>query len=181
MKLSIRKVLAITFVAAAALVTLTALPAEASSPHVSAADPSCWYNTDTKAFACYQNEARLEAAIRSTEGGPVVFAPAGRLTASSVQPFATYVLATFYADVSYGGATLQITTSISTLCATHQYGADTMPAGWDARVSSFHSYGTCKSHLYSQVDRQGVQYGPAVNASSLGVMNDQTRSYDVAQ
>lgn len=101
-------------------------------------------------------------------------APAAR---GGVTPLATYVLATFYADANKTGSSVNITTTISTMCTTHSYTGNSMPSGWNDRVSSFQSFGTCKTRLSENINQGGASFGPVVSANSLGVMNDAASSY----
>jgi len=139
---------------------------------------TCWFNSDTEVTQCFDGQAAFEAAVEDQTGGVLLFAgeeaPAAR---GVVAPLATYVLATFYADSNKTGASVNITTTISTMCTTHSFTGNSMPSGWNDRVSSFVSFGTCKTRLSENINQGGSSFGPVASANSLGVMNDAASSY----
>lgn len=114
--------------------------------------------------------------------GRALIAGDARLTSEGqgITPMATYVLATFYSDASYGGTTLLLTTTISTYCNSTSW-ADNIYGSWNNAVSSFKTFGNCRTQLWENTGQSGSSYGPAVSASSLGVMNDQASSYRIAK
>lgn len=151
-----------------------------ASPLQGSADDSedtCWYNADTDVTQCFQDRDAFEAAVEAQTGGVLLHAgdppPAARGGATTQ---ATYVLAKLYANSDMLGASISITTSISTMCTTHHFTWNAMPTGWNDRVSAFYGYGTCKVQVYEHTYRQGATYGPRAVSVTLGVMNDATSS-----
>jgi hypothetical protein len=147
-----------------------------TGPALAADDPegtlTCWLNTDDDSFACFDSyEDFIEAS------GAVSSAP---LRAdNSIEPYATYILAVFYENASYGGASYNITTSNSSLCSGFHYYGSSMPSGWNDRVSSFDAYGTCRVKFWSDSGYSGSTYGPSTGSSSMGSMNDEASSYQI--
>ena len=164
-----------------AISAVTAAPANASEPTVGAAKAqTCWLNTDTGVTKCFMTHADFVSAVTALTGGTLQSAGATAPASANpdeIQPLTTYILAIFYMDAGYSGTSLNITTSHSTLCTSYSYTANSMPSGWNDDVSSFHSYGTCKTRLSENINQGGSQYGPVANASALGVMNDAASSY----
>lgn len=148
-----------------------ASPASAESEFTSS--QACWLNADTGAFSCFDNYQALASASGLTVGG-TLSSPAQSESTSS-----TYVLATFYADSYWSGATVYITTSNSSRCSGYHYYGSSMPSGWNDRVSSFTAYGTCKVKLYHDSGYGGSTFGPYSSAGSLGSMNDEASSYQI--
>lgn len=158
-----------------------------AAPASATASDVCWFSIDTGQTQCFADEAALEAAVLAQTGTTLVLAPGavtplGRMTAATgvVTPAAvaaTYIVATFYESASYGGGSVSITSASSSLCTSFNYTGNSMPTGWNDRVSSFHSYGTCKTRLARDANQGGTLYGPVANAASLGSMDDQASSY----
>lgn len=166
---------------AAAVLGLTLLAAGPAHAEPADVEPSgtCWFNTDDEQTQCFANDVAFEAAVEDQTGGVLLLAgeqaPQAR---GGVQPLATYIIATLYVDSNYGGSSLVVTTGYSTLCTAHSYYGNSMPTGWANVVSSFHSYGTCKTRLSANNSQFGAQYGPYANSSYVGdVMNDNAQSY----
>lgn len=140
---------------------------------------TCWLNLDNDVLQCFENEATFEAAVEEQTGGPVMTgdeAEAAAAARGGVTPMATYVGAIFYENINYGGASLNITTTNPGIC-TAVFWSNNFPAGWDNRVSSFRSFATCKTRISENLNQGGASLGPIVNASSVGVLNDQASSY----
>lgn len=153
----------------------TAAPAYASEETDT---ETCWFDSDTEVTQCFEDDEAFVAAVEEQTGGVLVLAGEEASAArGGITPLATYVLATFYADANKTGATVNITTSISTMCTTHSFTGNSMPSGWNDRVSSFQPYGTCKTRLSENINQGGSSFGPQVSANSLGVMNDAASSY----
>ena len=168
--------LAIAAVFALTCTVATVGPADAStvSSNTAKAPKVCWLNTDDQSYRCFASEAAFEGAVAAA-GSSLRLQPGS--TSSAVSPATTYVLATFYMDEFYGGSSLNITTSISTYCSTHNYTGNSMPAGWNNDVSSFHTYGNCYTELYDLTNKGGSHDGPYKDATALGVFNDAASSY----
>jgi hypothetical protein len=179
MKLVTRNWMRGTGVAFAAVLGLGlgAAPAYATDGDPTSDTEACWSNYDTGEFRCFENFDAFVAEVEA-EGGVLLEAgdppPAAR---DGVTPFALYSLVTLYADASLGGASTTSTTSISTTCSTHSFTYNAMLSGWNDRVSSFLSYGPCKTRLSENINQGGSSFGPVASANSLGVMNDAASSY----
>ena len=177
--------------AAAALGVATmfaAAPANAATPEPAAAAQTCWFNTDDQVMQCFDSQADFRAAVQAQTGGQLLLAgeqPAAAATPDALapdavaSPAATYVLATLYDNANYdtSAGTVNITTSNSTLCTSYNYTGNSMPSGWNDRVSSFHSYGTCKTRLATNINQGGPYTATVASLATLGSMNDQASSY----
>ena len=80
------------------------------------------------------------------------------------------------AGYGYGGAFFQITNSSSCTGSTTWYFGPLRNVGWSGRVSSFKSFSGCSTKLWEGDAYTGASYGYAVDASSLGGMNDRAGS-----
>jgi len=158
--------LAVAMTALGASAAVAAAPAVAPPP-VAAADESCWYAVDTGQSLCervsgLKVDARSEAAL----------APAGALASTAVS--------TIYDDNNYAGGSYTMSVS-SGSCATTAYGfTDIGPIGWYNRVSSFKSYGGCKTAVFSSTNYGGSSTGYWSSLSSVGSMNDLAKSWRVS-
>ena len=152
-----------------------AAPASATSESVSA--QTCWLNADTGAFACFDSEEAFESASDVVIPGDVALPR--QVAPQPAAASATYLLATFYQDASWGGSTVNITTSHAALCTGYHYYGSSMPSGWNDRVSSFRAYGTCAVELYHDSGYGGSTFGPYTSAASVGSMNDESSSYQI--
>jgi len=133
---------------------------------------TCWLNMDDNSFRCFDSYGEFAAA------SGVVATDIARGSAS-IEPYSTYILAVFYADASYGGASYNLTTSNSSLCGGFHYYGSSMPSGWNDRVSSFDAYGTCRVKFWGDAGYSGATYGPSTGSSSMGSMNDEASSYQI--
>ena len=147
---------------------------------------ACWLNLDTDEIVCFDDRATLLATVEDT-GAELRFAPtveeslaAGTQSSlsGSVGTMAIYFLATLYADSGYSGSTLDITTGNSWMCSGTQYNGN-LSSAWNDRVSSFESYGGCRTRLATHINQGGPWYGPYTSASSLGTFNDDASSWRV--
>lgn len=176
-------------VAAALGMTVFAAPANAAGESEAAESvrtEACWLNADTDELRCFDDRKALFAAVEST-GAEVRFAPAVEesLAANSQTSLsggfgtlAIYFLATLYEHTGYSGSTLDITTSNWWMCSGTQYNGN-MSWAWNDRVSSFQSYGGCRTRLSTHTYQGGPWYGPYTSASSLGTFNDVASSWRV--
>jgi hypothetical protein len=166
-----------------------AAPANAAAPTPPPAPGTvCWLDLSDGSYQCFDDDAAFQAAVVAQTGAPLLHAGttsgATSGTTHSASPLptaATYLLGTMYIDQGWSGGALNLTTQFSNLCATHAYVGNSMPAGWDNVVSSFKSYGTCKTSLSSAQNLGGTTTAPQVNLAWLGIMNDSTSSYRIAQ
>jgi len=168
---STRSRMAIVALVSVAAGIACAAPASATSELASS--QACWLNADTGAFSCFDSYEAF-ASASGVIVGESVSSPMPPATASS-----SYLLATFYADSWWSGATVYITTSHASLCSGYHYYGSSMPSGWNDRVSSFTAYGTCKVKLYHDSGYGGSTFGPYGSAGSLGSMNDEASSYQI--
>lgn len=173
----------------AALVAVASVaPANAKtgrSPAAAAAQ-NCWIAIDTGESLCVDAGQDLVAAVAAERGVRLVLpndteiggrqdlAALPGITATSV------ALSTIYDDAGYGGGSYTMSVSNGS-CAAAAYGfTDLGPIGWDGRVSAYRSYAGCKTAVFSSTGYGGSSSGYAVNASSLGSMNDRAQSWRVS-
>ena len=88
----------------------------------------------------------------------------------------TYIQSQLYDDANYGGSFFQITNSSTRNGSTTWSFGPLGNVGWSGRVSSFKSFSGCSTKLWSGTNYSGSSYGYAVNAATLGSMNDQANS-----
>lgn len=191
MKLSARAVF--TVVATSALLLAGSTSASAavspSTEKVKASSSNCWLNADTGETACFESQAAMEEGIESATGAELLYPTEADITRNSkleargiVAPAANYVAAVFYINASYSGNSFTTTTSVSDLCASHDYtyaNLGTWLGGWEDKISSYRAYGNCKATVYSERNFAGATYGPASNAPNLYAMNESTSSIRV--
>lgn len=174
----------------ASAVALTALLVgmSAAAGPASAAEPaaqSCSYDLGTRTLVCVDPGEDLNRAVLEQTHLLVVTppaqpdavagaAPADRLLPAGVR--ATFVQSQLYDDAGYGGSFFQITNSSACNGSTTWYFGPLGSVGWSGRVSSFKSFSGCSTKLWQGTGYTGASYGYAVNASSLGSMNDQANS-----
>lgn len=178
MKSAIRAVRGASVVATFMLVACTGLLAAGPANAVTVSAPStaraCSINVDTSEYHCYSSHSAMLGALESK--GPLAVESESATPASVLT---SYVLAVFYMNASYGGSSLTSYTSYSSLCASHSYTANSMPSGWNDDISSYLSYGTCKTKVYENINLSGSSHGRVADASNLGAMNDKTSSYSI--
>lgn len=148
---------------ATAALTFTAAPAwaDAAAESAKGGSDSCWLNADTGESRCFADVTALRQAI---DGASVARA--------------TFTLAILYENSSYGGAGLVVTSSSSTYCATSAVTYNTMPAGWNDRVSSLATYYGCSARLYDSPNLVTF-LGNYVTSSSLGGNDNRTSSFQI--
>lgn len=150
-----------------------------------AAEParSCSYDLGTQSLVCVDAGEDLDRAVLEQAGLLVVTPSAGRAaSASALAPDgvqATYVQTQLFDDAGYGGSFFQITNSSACNGSTTWYFGPLGNVGWSGRVSSFKSFSNCSTKLWQGTAYTGASYGYAVNASSLGSMNDQANSVTI--
>jgi hypothetical protein len=162
-----------------------------ATPPAAAAGESCWYAVDTGESLCVKTGEDLVAAVAEQKGVRLVI-PDGEIV-SGVEVDArrdaalvpagiqtTVALSTIYDDNGYGGGSYTMSTS-SGSCATSAYGfTDIGPLGWYGRVSSFTSYGTCKTALFTGTNYSGSSTGYVTSQTSMGSLNDLAKSWRVS-
>lgn len=153
----------------------------ATAEQTAAPAQSCSYDLGTGTLVCVDagedlNEAVLEQAHLR------VVAPVDARGVTSLAAFATagvqttYVQSQLYDDANYGGSFFQITNSSACNGSTTWNFGPLGNVGWSGRVSSFKSFSGCSTKLWQGTNYSGASYGYAVNAASLGSMNDQANS-----
>jgi hypothetical protein len=193
-----RKAISISagFALAGGLLGIGAGTASAVAPTASpvpATGYSCWYAADTGQSLCVPKGADVVAAVAKADGVKLVLpdgvniggvlTSAARQNASLVAtPLTSVALSVIYDDASYGGSSYTISAASNATCAQgDSYGfPDLNPIGWYGRVSSYRSYSGCRTVVAAGTNYTGASYGYYVNAPSLGVMNDQAKSWRTA-
>jgi len=160
------------------VLTSTAAPAWAGDGDESAKSGDvCWVNADTGYSACYANETALHAAVLKQTG--TVLVEEGSVAArGEVVALASYIVARLYDGASYTGTSMIVSSGSSTICVSGSVQAATMPAGWDNRVSSYHSYYGCQTRIHEDTNYNGLSQ-TAADDGSLGTLNNETSSYKV--
>jgi hypothetical protein len=164
---------------------------ESPTAPTAAAGESCWFAVDTGESLCVTTGEDLVAAVAQQKGVRLII-PDGEvvsgvkvdarrdaaLVPAGVQT--TVVLSTIYDDNGYGGGSYTMSTS-SGSCATSAYGfTDLGPIGWYGRVSSFRSYGVCKTALFTGTNYSGSSTGYVTSQTSMGSLNDLAKSWRVS-
>lgn len=175
--------MAVSAIAAAALLAGTT-PAAADEPEAT----SCSLDLGTGSVVCVPAGEDLNRAVLEQQHLLVVGGESGedggsgegvaslRAEAAPAGVLTTYVQSQLYDDINYGGSFFQITNSSACNGSTTYTLADLGAYGWTGRVSSFKSYSSCKTALYSGTNATGSSYPYTTNAPSLGSFNDQARS-----
>jgi hypothetical protein len=143
-----------------------------AAPAAAAEGDECWIDGTTGIARCYADEQDRRDAVQRITGRVLVE------EGESVQlrgALATYTLARFYENASYGGASTIVTHSSSTICSTGSL-SNNLLAAWNDRISSFHSYYGCTTRLYENTGLGGASIA-GTDLASLGVMNDRASSY----
>ncbi|MGO4105534.1 hypothetical protein AB4Y63_16415 [Leifsonia sp. YAF41] len=145
--------------------------------HKVAEEKSCSLDLGTNRLVCVTVGDDLNKAVLEQEN-LIVVSPLGARGISADRAAApagalvTYVQAQLYADANYGGATFQVTNSAICNGSTTWYYGPLSNVGWSSKVSSFKSFSGCSTKLWQGGNYTGASYGYAVNAATLGVMND---------
>jgi len=164
----------------AALATIVGFAGGASPAEAATASArACWLDIDTGVVQCFDDRGALAAAVEQQTGGPLLLADGSTAatTRGAAVPAAAYALVTFYDGASFSGDSTTVTTSISSRCTAYSFTGNSMISGWNDRVSSYQSYGTCKTRVSHDINQGGTSYGPVASAATLGSMDNQTSSY----
>lgn len=159
-------------------------------PPAAGAGESCWYAVDTGQSLCVKTGEDLVAAVAEEgvrlvipDGETVSGVPADSRREALLAPAgaqASVALSTIYDDNGYGGGSYTMSAS-SGGCATTAFGfTDIGPIGWYGRVSSFKSYGICKTALFTGTNYSGSSTGYVTSQTSMGSLNDQAKSWRVS-
>jgi len=167
--------------AAAAIAATFVTAAPAAEPPAQ----SCSYDLGMRTLVCVDAGEDLNRAVLEQTHLLVVTPPSWPVAATAdpsaarVLPEgvrATFVQSQLFDDAGYGGSFFQITNSSACNGSTTWYFGPLGNVGWSGRVSSFKSFSGCSTKLWQGTAYTGASYGYAVNASSLGSMNDQANS-----
>jgi hypothetical protein len=142
-----------------------------------ALDDVCWINADTDVVQCFADEAAFQDAVAEQTGTVLVEEGSDLASRASAGILATYVLARLYENPSYGGASTTVTSTNSAICSAGGGVAGNFLAGWNDRVSSFHSYFSCVTRIYLHAGQSGTWFGYAIDASSVGALDNVSSSY----
>lgn len=163
------------------LVSIGGTANAATTGETAAPGQSCSYDLGTGTLVCVDAGEDLNDAVLEQAHLRVV-APADARGVTSLAAFATagvkttYVQSQLYDDANYGGSFFQITNSSACSGSTTWNFGPLGNVGWSGRVSSFKSFSGCSTKLWQGTNYSGASYGYAVNAASLGSMNDQANS-----
>ena len=163
------------------LISIDGAANAAGADQAAAPAQSCSYDLGTKTLVCVDagqdlntavlQQAHLQVITPSGARGAIAnaaLAPAGVQT--------TFIQSQLYDDANYGGSFFQITNSSACNGSTTWNFGPLGNVGWSGRVSSFKSFSGCSTKLWQGTSYSGASYGYAVNAASLGSMNDQANS-----
>lgn len=140
-------------------------------------EKSCSLDLGTNSLVCVAVGDDLNKAVLEQEN-LVVVSPIGALGITATRAsapagaLATTVQARLYSDANYGGAYFQVTNSTTCNGSTIWYYGPLSNVGWSSKVSSFKSFSGCSTKLWQGGNYTGASYGYAVNAATLGAMND---------
>lgn len=142
---------------------------------------SCSFDLGTGSLVCVAVGEDLNQAVLEQQN-LIVIAPSGARGATSSRAaapagaLATTVQTQLYSDANYGGAYFQVTNSAACNGSTTWYYGPLSNVGWSSKVSSFKSFSGCSTKVWQGGNYTGASYGYAVNAASLGAMNDLANS-----
>jgi len=157
---------------------LMAGPAQAATASDDKADEVCWLDSDTGISRCFADKAAFQDAVVEQSGAALVESESAPPDRSAFAPATVYSAFQFWDGASYTSATYVITTTNSAICTSGSgITGNSMPAGWNDRMSSFKTYLSCVTRVYEDVSLGGGFYGYATNAPSLGALNNEVSSY----
>ncbi|MEN0085306.1 MAG: hypothetical protein AAGC66_11115 [Leifsonia sp.] len=154
----------------------------ATGEQTAAPAQSCSYDLGTRTLVCVAagedlNEAVLEEAhLRVVEPTGTAEGAVAAAAFSTAGVQTTFIQSQLYDDANYGGSFFQVTNSSACNGSTTWNFGPLGNVGWSGRVSSFKSFSGCSTKLWQGTNYSGSSYGYAVNAASLGSMNDQANS-----
>lgn len=169
-------------IAGAALLTLgmTAPANAASTSGTTGTDQDCGVFVGSDVTVCVPHGGDLHAAVRAQTGRIIVIAGT-RLAADaaagpeSVQT--SYLLGRLYDDQNYGGSFEEFYGLGSGCTSSNGFGWADIGSSWYGRVSSFHSYSSCRTKIFANTDYGGASYGFHADSSYVGsTLNDRTKS-----
>jgi len=150
----------------------------AAGPVQAGSGKACWHDIDTAITQCFADEEAREDAIKEQTGFQLVETDAVDPGRSAVGPAGIFNLLTVWDGASYTSTSLIFTSPSSTICtAGSGVDIDSMPAGWNDRVSSFKTHLSCTTRAYEDTNQGGGFYGYAINAPTLGALNNEVSSF----
>jgi hypothetical protein len=150
----------------------------AGGPAQAGSGEACWHDTDTRITQCFADEASREDAITEQTGAVLVEAESALSARSAVGTAAVFNLLSVWDGASYTSTSLIFTTSNNTICTTGSgMDIDSMPAGWNDRVSSFKTHLSCVTRAYEDSNQGGSFFGYATNAPNLGALSNEVSSF----
>jgi hypothetical protein len=156
---------------------LVASPAQAATAP-DKTDEVCWLDSDTGITQCFADEAAFEDAVFEQTGAALVESESASASRSAAGILTVYVAARFWDGTSYTSTQIAITTTNSAICTSGSgITGNTMPLGWNDRVSSFKTFLSCVTRIYEDVTLGGAFYGYATDAPSLAGLNNAGSSY----
>ncbi len=172
------RALAAFFAVTTGALLITAGPAHASgSARAADGDVACWLDADTSVMQCFDGEDAMNDAIVEQTGSALAEAGSGVASRSSAGVLTNYLLIRFYAEPSYLGDSVTVSSTSSTICTSGPGVQADMPAGWNDRVSSFKSYNSCSTRIWQNSGQAGSWFGYSVNAPGVGALDNVSSSY----
>lgn len=179
--------------ASLALVVASALPAFAATSSDASENSlqNCALNLDTLVETCADADEDLSDAIYEKTGdivattpdtiAPLAFATTSATTRSAAAATsATQIMvAKFWDKSDYSGNSFFMYRSSGCTSSASPAGAPNIGSSWYGRVSSFKGYSGCRVKVWSNTSYSGSSYGYAASASSLGSMDNKTKSVKV--
>jgi len=133
----------------------------------------CWQDVESGTSQCFATYAEVLEQLGGQDGQD-----AQQSLSDLVSPAASVIIGQVFEDASYGGSSFTFTASAG--CDTNadvDWQVSSMPAGWNDRVTSFKSFNSCATRIWSNTGYTGNSYGFVVNSTNVGsTMNDQTSS-----
>jgi hypothetical protein len=144
-----------------------------------AGDDVCWINADidTDSVQCFADEAAFADAVFEQTGTVLVEEGSDLASRGGVGILTTYVLARLYENASYGGSSTTVTSTNSAICSAGAGVLGNFSAGWNDRISSFHSYFSCSTRIYLNVGQGGTWFGYSIDAPGVGALDNVSSSY----
>lgn len=127
---------------------------------------------------CVPHGGDLHAAVKAQTGQTIVIGGTREAAAAGPDSAQTsYLLGRLYDDQGYGGSYEEFY-GLGTGCtSTASFGWPDIGSSWYGRVSSFRSYSSCTTKIFSSTNYGGSSYGFHTDSSYVGnAMNDRTRS-----
>jgi hypothetical protein len=147
------------------------------APSSAQADPAnhCWTDVESGASACFSTFAEVVEDLSGgsfvVRGGPATFSESDARSLAAVA--SSVPAATVYEDASYGGSSN--TYVVAGACGTDttvDYQVNISGTAWDDRITSFKSFNSCETKLWTGV-YAGSSVGFVGNLANVGsTLND---------